>query len=519
MDSGEYVYYTRQWVTTGRIYLSVDGWADAYPFFPGMFALNGSVNMAGMHIFHSVAFASLILSTFIPLSIFLISHKITGDVRSSLYSALFLSMLAPFIYSISQPKPETVGFFIMLIIILMSVMLTKGDKRLVFLMVTASLALIVTHHFSSLFLMIFLYGGLFLSVLARDDIEIADRYRLAFFLFFTTTTILYWLTAAPPFREGRLLGAFGFPSYTILLGPYIGVGILLILKKIVAKNGLRPSIYLHRENLNRFYLLSLPLVMIISSIIIYLYFYPLPGREMTIGELGLYYIPITLLGIFVLGSSKILWAFKDGVHLYGWISITIVTFFVGFITGSTSLLPMRQVAFIMIPTSILFGIGLLRFQCMANPFSTLRRTFVIGVFIIALFAYNVPLMYPSQEMAQGHNEAIGWDEISGGFWIRYSLEDKIAAEHRLSSSIFAVGYTNITWVDGWAIYFSNDIEEALEEAHEMDVRYIIWDQKSMRGVATTDGAHPYPMSRVLIDFYSSNYMVYSGRETVLYVVP
>ncbi len=519
VDCGEYVYYTQQWVSTGQIYLSIDGWANAYPFFPGIFILGGSVNFAGFYLFEAVQLSPLILSAAVPLMVFLLAHRITNSAKASLASALFLALLAPFVYNFSQPKPETIGFFLMLFIMLLSTMLTYDNRKLLLLMAPASFALIVSHHFSSFFLILFLFGGLCFSVLLRRKLHRADIYRIAFFLFFTTAAISYWLLAAPPFRENRLMNAFGMPSYSILLGPYIGIGLLLLLHRISVKRRMIPSIKLHKENLSRFYLYSMILIISIVIFIAYLYHNPIPGREIELNELGFYYIPLVFLGIFALGSTKIIWAMRDGVHVLGWMTFLLISFSAGVVTGSSSLLPMRQVAFVMLPVSLLFGIGLIRFWSMINPFSKLKKTIVIAVLISFLFAYNVPLMYPSQDMSQGYNEATEWDEMEGGFWLRTNVGEKVAADHRLSASLFAVGNKNLTWVEGNDIYFSSDPHDALEEAHGLHVRYMMWDEKTIQGVTTTDGAHPYPFDTDLLRYYRSNYMLYSGEQTELYIVP
>ncbi len=519
VDCGEYVYYTQQWISTGHIYLGMDGWARAYPFFPGMFILGGSINSTGIHVFDAVQLAPLLLSTIVPLMVFLLAHRITYSVKASLSSAIFLTLLSPFVYNFSQPKPETIGFFLMLFILLLSIMLTHDNRRLLLIMIPASFALIVSHHFSSFFLILFLFGGLFFSLLCRRQITKVDMYRVAFFLFFTTATIVYWLSAAPPFRENRLLNAFGLPGYSVLIMPYIGMIFIFTLHKLRAGKDIVPDIDLHKENLGRFYIYSIILIASVVIFILYLYNNPIPGRDIELNELGLYYIPLAFLGIITLGSTKILWALRDGVHLFGWMIFILLSFSAGVITGSSSLLPMRQVAFVMLPVSLLFGLGLIRIHSMTNPFSSIRKSMVMALAIGLLLAYNIPLMYPSQDMAQGYNEATDWDEVAGGFWTRAKIDDKIAAEHRLSASLFAVGNKNLTWVEGYDIYFSSDPREALDEAHELHVRYMMWDGKTLQGVTTEDGYHPYPFNTDILEYYRSNYIIYAGEETELYIVP
>lgn len=519
IDYGEYVYYTGQWVSGGTMYLGIDGWAQAYPFFPGMFILGGSVHFSGVHLFEAVQLPTLIVSTMVPILVFLMAHQLTRDARISLLSAIFLTVLAPFVYNFSQPKPETLGFFLMLLILLLLLKTAEHGSRSLLLLVPASIALVVTHHFSSYFLILFVLGGLFMSVTLRRSISRADVLRIGYFLFFTTAAFMYWFFAAPVFREERLTDALGLPSYAILLVPYMAVLSLAVIRRIRERTGLRPRIALHNEDMSRFLLMSFLLMLIIFAFILNLYFHPIPGRDIELGALGFYYLPVAFLGMFTLAASKMIWAYRDGLHLLGWMSFAILSFFAGVFTGSSSLLPMRQMAFLMLPGALLFGIGLIRFNYLANPFKDKRRTAVISVVVILLLAWNLPLIYPTQDMAQGYIEGTEGDEIEGCFWARTNLEGKLAAEHRLSAAAFAVGYMNLTWVDGDAIYFSDHPHEALAEAREMGVRYIIWDHKTIKGVTTTDGAHPHPFNPVLLEYYRGNYLLYMGDQTEIYIVP
>ncbi len=519
IDYGEYVYYTNQWISGGTLYFSIDGWAQAYSYFPGMFILGGSTHFAGVPVFAAVQLPTLIVSTMVPVLIFLLAHRLTEDIRASLLSAVFLTVLAPFVYNYSQPKPETLGFFFMLLILLLFMMLTKGNRKLLLLMIPITLALIVTHHFSSYFLIVFMLGGLLFSVSLRRDIPRVDIYRIMFFLFFTTSTFIYWFFVAHPFRENRLLNALGTPSYSMLLVPYICVGVLFFIRWMVEKIDKRPGVNLHKENSVQFYIFAALLMSSILIFILYLYLYPIPGRDIDLGPMVFYYIPVTILGIFVVWACKIVWAYREGLHILGWISFVLISFFVGVYTGSSSLLPMRQVAFAMLPTALLFGLGVTRFYSLENPFRDRKKMIVISLVLVLLLACNLPLAYPSQEIAQGYTEGTDWDVIESGYWIRGNLDEKVAAEHRLSAAVFAVGYMNLTWTDGHAIYFSDDYEEALREAHEMKVRYMMWDQKTLKGLTTTAGAHPDPFNPTLLSSYRDNYLLYLGEETEVYIIP
>lgn len=518
IDCGEYVYYTHKWVSTGAIYKGIDGWAQAYPFFPGMFTVSGSLNLlTGTPLVPSVVVIPALISSFVPLFVFLLVYKVTSNEKTSLASAAFLTVLAPFVYNYSQPKPETVGFFLVLLLLLMSVHLSEKNKKYFWLMIPASGALIVTHHFSSYFLLLFLLGGLFVSIVVRGRITNGDRYRFYYFIFMSTAVLLYWLFAAPPFRHNRLYQALGAPSYSIVLSPYLFVVLIYLIYRFRKRYDLGLNINLRRENnVKGPVYLSVVITLTLISLV-YLAFNPIPGRDIVIGEDVLLYVPLALLGIFPIFARKIFLIYRQGLHLLGWTVFIFLSFLAGVVTGSTSLLPMRQVAFIMLPVSILFGIGVVQYFTDLNPGRTRKKALVLSAVLLILLAWNLPLMYPTQEMANGYEERTEWDEFEACFWLK-NLDKKVATEHRLSAAAFAVSNKNLSWTDGSDIYFSADPDAALEEMRELNVTFIMWDEEMQNGVTTGASEHPYPFSDILIDYYREQYLLYMGEETEVYIV-
>ncbi len=518
MDAGEYVYYTSRWVSSGSMHYSIDGWAQAYPFFPGLFSLAGSFHLlTGVGVHNSVSFTPVILSSLVPLVVFQLVHKISRHKIASLLSAAFLTFIVPFVYSYSQPKPETLGFFLMIFILWMTFIVNKRNlKKLLPLLVLFSAALIITHHLSSFFLILFLFGGYFFSELLRTRTSWENKIRLWFYMGFSTAAILYWFFRAPVFRDERLLGALGFPSYSIVLVPYVIVILAYLLIKFRRRTLWKPKIDLSGNELKNQTIQSIIPILITFSILLYSVFVNIPGTDITMDMNILLYSPLVIFGVFALFSRKLLRIFSEGITVMGWLLTVSFTFVLGAVTGSSSLYTIRQVAFFMLPLSILFGIGTIWFHYLTDPFS--KRTKILALCIILLLAWNIPLMYPSQETAGGYVEWTEYDTLEASFWARESTDYKILTDHRLSGAVFSTGGTNLSWTDGEPAYFSNNIEEAKEEVRLLNARYMMMDSYMVEGAGVTDGTNPRAMTNLLVEWYDGGYIVYQGENTKVYYI-
>jgi len=518
MDAGEYVYYTNQWVTSGSMHHSIDGWAGAYPFFPGLFSLSGSFHMlTGVGIYGSVSFTPVVLSSLVPLVAFLLTYRITLHKLASLLSASFLTFIVPFVYSQSQPKPETLGFFLMISILWMTFMVSKQNwKRFLPLLILFSGALIITHHLTSFFLILFLLGGYFFSELFKRNTSWNNKFRLWLYLGFTTATILYWFFGAPVFREQRLMDALWLPSYTIVLAPYVSVILAHLMIRSRRRKEWIPKIDLRGNEKRDLMVFSFILAITVIAILIYSVLVNIPGTDITLGNDILFYSPLSAFGIFALFSGKPLRSFREGVTIQGWLLAVSFTFILGAVTGSSSLYTIRQVAFFMLPLAILFGIGMVWFYNLIDPFSEKKKA--ISLCIILLLGLNLPLMYPSQETAGGYVEWVEYDTVEASFWVRDSTRQKILTDHRLSGAVFSTGSTDLSWTDGESAYFSDSIEEAKEEVLSLEVRYIMMDDNMIQGAAVREGTNPRPMDRTLLGWYRNGYNIYQGEYTDVYFI-
>lgn len=521
LDSGEYFYYTHNLVEDGSIHLSIDGWAKAYPYFPGMFILGGSFHLLSeTNLFHSVTFIPVLISSLSPLFLFLIAHKIMKNWRPAVLSAFLFSVLPPLNYAYSQPRPETTGFFFFLLILSMSMTKIGKHKKNLVLILICGIALIISHHLSTYFILLFFLGGIFVSKLWRKHNWGIDDFRIQLFLMITMLTFAYWIFYAIPFREGRIRNALIFPNYTILLIPFILVGFIKIISHLRRKLDFTIPINLHEDDIKSFLLVCLIVAIIVLPILVNIAMGTFPVRDIELGSTILFYLPIFFLGLFALSAGKLIRALKEGPTILGWIIFIIFSIVAGVVLNSSSLLPMRQFTFFLVTICICFGIGLFHFSSVLyNPKGDFNKTVVLGIIILILASILVPLTYPSQERAGGFTERIESEDMEASFWARSSLTGKIAGDHRMSNSLFSVGYENLTWRDGYDMYFSSNFTEALEDIEDNNVSYIMWDQEMKRGAAIVLGENPQPLDPQLIKEYHEKFrLIYLSEEVRVYEV-
>ncbi len=516
LDAGEYVYYTIQWTETGQWYRSIDGWASAYPFFPGLFIISSSASMlTGMDVLYSVNFFSPIIGAFGVLVIFLITHKITSEPKMSLFASGFFGVIIPLVYNHSQPKPETLAFFIMLLFLLLCLMV---EKRKVFILLgIILLSITITHHLTTFYAFAFLLTGTFFSDLFRSERRPEDVRRWKIFTIGITIVLFYWLFAAPPFRETRIYQALGFPGYSIVLLPYIAVVFGLLITRFR-----RRYEFLFRPDFENEKLTTTLLLMIIPLIIslffiIWSVFVNIPGTDTRLGVEILIIVPILLLGLLAVPSYRIIRIFRDSPHVIGWISLGLITLILGVVTGHSSLYPVRQIAFILVPISLCAGIGAVRFFDLTCH--TKKRTTVYMILIIFMMAWNLPFAYPSQEAAGGYMEGIERPSFQASAWAAHSSEHNIATDQRLSASIFSYGKTEVTWTDGESIFFGPTKDDALSDIHEFNARYFMFDQVMLKGAAVIPERSPEPVDPELLLWYRSQQVIYRGDDVEIYLLP
>ncbi len=520
LDCGEYIYYTNQWVETGGSYRSIDGWGKAYPFFPGMFIIGGAFSLlSGTDLIHSATFIPVLISALSPLFVFLIVNKLMDDWRPAILSTFFFTTVPPVVYAYSQPRPETLGFFFFAFILTLAVTTFRRNLKALLIMFLVLTSLIITHHMSVYFLLLMTLGGIFTSRLWRSCEWNVDKQRTLLFISFFLLTIVYWIFYAVPFGQRRIEGALGFPSYTIIAVPLLGLLLMDLVVRIRRRYDFKVPVNIHKQSIRSFIVFFIIASLIIVPVIVSMVLGTLPVRDIELGTTILFYLPIMILALFGLSSRKIIKTFNEGLSILGWFVFLILSLTVGTITQSSSLLPMRHLSFLLFVVAIFFGIGITQFQIMINPNNDLKKTAVLSLVIFIMVAAMIPITYPSQERAGGFTEGTEWEDVEAGFWIKGTTERKVATDYRMSTAAFSIGYTNLTRREGHDMYFNPDLNKAVSDLEEHDASYIMWDQEMLKGTITVQGENPSPFDSRLKSSYIENfYQVYLSEECEVYRV-
>src|SRR5206468_2715245 len=166
-DTGEYFAILRDLVRTGHVSTTYDGWGVTYPYFPGMFFLQGGLaHLSGLDLPTVLNVLVPILGALSVVPIFLIARRVTGEDRVALFAAAVLVGAIPHAYTTAHPAPATVGNLLALTGLLLFLRL-RTDRAAMVPLVLVSGTLIATHHLSLYFFLLMVLGTIVVQGLAR----------------------------------------------------------------------------------------------------------------------------------------------------------------------------------------------------------------------------------------------------------------------------------------------------------------------------------------------------------------
>src|SRR5438445_356247 len=115
-DTGEYFAILRNLASTGHVSTIYDGWGVTYPYFPGMFFLQGGLAaLSGLDLPTVLNLLVPILGAVSVVPMFLIARRVTGEDRVALFAAALLVGAIPHTYTTTHPAPATVGNLLALV--------------------------------------------------------------------------------------------------------------------------------------------------------------------------------------------------------------------------------------------------------------------------------------------------------------------------------------------------------------------------------------------------------------------
>ncbi len=210
-DFGEYFFITRGLVENGSISLSYDGWGFTYPYFPGSIFLNGVVGFTTVPLPVAVSLVSVILASLSVFPIFFIGRTLFHEDAASLIATGVIAVSMPMVYTTSHASPGSVGDLLFVTCLLLFVK-AQFNPKMYYLLYPTSVALIMTHHLTTYFLIIALLGAVFIQELISKKSDIRGlRLSVMFLIFLVASAFLYWALYAVPFRDivmSKVLGAW-----------------------------------------------------------------------------------------------------------------------------------------------------------------------------------------------------------------------------------------------------------------------------------------------------------------------
>ncbi len=504
-DSGEHYFLLNRLTELGEIQFNYNGWGLAYPFFPGMYLLSsGFALSSGCSSYYAFIYVTPISAALSVLLIFCIAHRVFRDLRVGLLAAGYLAVILPHVFTTSHPMPGSLGSFLMLACVFLIFKSYDNSKFLLPLVLTA-LALIITHHMSTYFLIILLvFIILFRELLQYPQDRLRTKYDFGILTFLVNATLIYWVFYAESFRESILSRGLPIPLWSLI--PAANMFLIVLYMVIYTRRRFNWKFEVKFFNVKS--LLLRIIILIIASIIIMSIsgFVNVPGTNLQTSPMAvLLFLPIIILLSFMAATPAIFVHYKDGISIFAWLLAICVSFIFSVITNSQELLSYRHIPYAFEPLSILAGLGVVKiFDLLLLKKDTqlilteqnsellipkakmrtkqnvnsriknkvpLRFRFTITGFIIILLILCGIFSYPPLNVVSGFEEGTTDEEFDSVYWARDQLADgaTIASDHRMSSMMFGFAGVNGSWDSAYETFHSKSFSEMEAEALQISV--------------------------------------------------
>ena len=466
-DWGENYALTDALVRDGAVPEGYLGWGEAYPDFPGLFALAGSGALV-LGVGTAEALSVLVpcataLSVLVAACIVL---RLRNSAAAALLAAALLAVAFPEVFTNSHPVSGPLGSTLVMAVMLVFIM---GDAwrrgtgvdaprpwSMYVLMLVLVAGLGPLHHLSHYFALIAVgMAHLVRAVLVRGAEPHREAWGEYSFLLLLVTASVYWLGLTPTFRQEVMVDLLGVPGAVVMLGVWALAAVFLLLARWLARRdrGVLP-IHLSGGAELRAYVLSFALVA--AAIIAAVSVWGVPGTAITPDmSMVAYFLPIALLLALTVGASEVLLRIHGGHIVVAWLAAVGASFLLASAMRSEVLVSYRHVPYAIEAAAVLLGIGAVQIRRMAvRP--GLRGSLVMGAAVAALLLALVPTAYPPKDIMGGFQEGTDGAELSAVLWLRDGLPapgaepadrgaGAVLTDHRLSSMAFGVGGQMATW--------------------------------------------------------------------------
>ncbi|MFA5861647.1 MAG: hypothetical protein WDA16_08125, partial [Candidatus Thermoplasmatota archaeon] len=359
-DSGEYIFLTRQLVETGHVTFAYHGWGLAYPYFPGLFVVNGAVHsVLGIDTFHAALWTAPVLAATVPALVALLAFRVTGDARVGIVAGAFIAVSALVTITASHAMPGTLGQVLMLTLL---VLLPDGhrDKKHYVLYALVGFALVLTHHLTTYFtvgMLAFVPFYRELSQRTPDTHRLRVEVPLAAYMLGLAG--VWWLLIAAPFRDQIIGNALPVPTWLTVL---IFLVALASLPALVIWKRRRSEWYHapHYPPFRRQLIVTSTTTIGLWLVVLFLVAVRLPGSAIRVGPPALLYVlpVLAFLAFLPLGAATMRFH-RHGALALGFLYAILASLAFAILTDSHVFFPFRHVDYMGMAMAPLVGLGMM----------------------------------------------------------------------------------------------------------------------------------------------------------------
>ena len=496
-DTGEYFVIARTLIRTGHVSTTYYGWGVTYPYFPGMFFLQGGlVQVGGLDLPTVLTLLVPSLGAMAVIPLFFLAIRVSGDVRVALFAAAVLAGAIPHVYTTAHAAPATLGDLLALGGLLLFLRLREDARAAVPLLLVAG-ALIATHHLSLYFFALMVLGTILIRGLVRPwRWTRGSKREVAFAVTLLTGTFAYWFGYATAFRDYILPDVAIRPWWALPLLFAAGLGFLIGVVHARARGGWR---YRPRYPDLRFrgaaYGAAIGTILMFGVISV---FVGVPGTTFRVPAAGLlYFVPLILLISFSAVGRKFLDFLTRGLDPTGWLAVLLGSAGAGIAFAPRVLIPYRHMEYLLVPFAILAGAGFFHFLDLAGLRGPARTAAIAAVALVLVG--NALAGFPPASTLAGWREGTLPAALDAAYWGRDDASGLVVTDHQGSTTLFGFGGLNATW-DRARAAFSNpnwnpqDFTGIDSPSGKKDGTFVWIDRDMEAGVRLTPWETAAPMS-------------------------
>jgi hypothetical protein len=523
-DFGEYFFLTKGLVENGSIHLPYYGWGFTYPYFPGSIFLNGVAGFAGVSLPMAASLVSVVLASLSVFPIFFIGRTLFHEDGASLIAAGVIAVSMPMVYTTSHANPSSVGD-LLFVTCLFLFLKAQFDPKMYYLLYPTSIALVMTHHLTTYFLIIALIGAVFIQELVSRKSRVEElRLSVMFLVFLVASAFLYWALYAVPFRDvvmSKVLGSWWIAIAVFVL-TVVGLYALVKLRRRTKWN-LRPE---YPTLLNRLVSFSVGIIAIYSIMAVIVYV-QVPGTTITPPDWAfIFFTPLMVTFAFGIAGRGFLDFYRRGLDPMSWFIVMAVSLILASFFASDVIIPYRHLQYMMPAAALLIGLGLSRISGLLGA-TDKKGKVVAGALITTLLVLLAATSHPQKDLLDRLDEGVPAKLVSVGLYSGLYVDGLVASDHMASSTLFGFGDTNGTWDTAQDTLLADSFEEARDDMEEVDapsgkkrVDYVAFDEDMEKGVMLYPwNPAPLPSVEAVAKFDDSPYMkLFDNGYSRLYYV-